>query len=86
MAMTSAEKQAARRERLKGLQVTVTLTPEAKAALDSLMAQGLTQSQAISEALGNFDILPDLKDGGGCQHAYNCWQSRIQALALRAFS
>lgn len=64
MAMTSAEKQAARRERLKGLQVTVTLTPEAKAALDSLMAQGLTQSQAISEALGNFDILLDLKDGG----------------------
>lgn len=51
MAMTNAERQAAYKAARKGLQVTVTLTPEAKAALDTAMAQGCTQSQAISNAL-----------------------------------
>jgi len=51
MAKSNAERQAAYKAARKGLQVTVTLTPDAKAALDAAMAQGQTQSQAISDAL-----------------------------------
>jgi len=51
MPMTNAEKQAARRERLAGLQVTITLTPETRAILDKLTQSGMTQSQAIIQAL-----------------------------------
>lgn len=51
MAMTDAQRQAARRERLKGLQVTVMLTQEAKDALDELVESGMTKGEAISKAL-----------------------------------
>jgi len=51
MPMTNAEKQAARRERLAGLQVTITLTPETRAILDKLTQSGMTQSHAIRQAL-----------------------------------
>lgn len=51
MAMTDAQRQAARRERLKGLQVTVMLTQDAKDALDELVESGMTKGEAISKAL-----------------------------------
>ena len=51
---TPAERQRRRRERLKAhgaIQILVTLSPEAQAALARLQERGLSQSQAIELAL-----------------------------------
>lgn len=60
MALSNAEKQARYRERNKGLKVTVTLSPEAKARLDHLVEGGMTQSSAINFVLTSVDLSSEM--------------------------
>jgi DNA-binding TFAR19-related protein (PDSD5 family) len=64
MAMTNREKQAAYRKRNAGLIVKAVITPQAKEALDRLVAVEPTQSQGqvISEALIQFKDGKDEND------------------------
>ena len=51
MATTAAERKRKQRAKEQGYSVTVVLSEQAKATLDAMTAQGVTQSEAINKIL-----------------------------------